>query len=264
MARLPDRGADAVVVDLEDATPPSAKEEARTNVRSILPSIIGGAPQVFIRVNAVDSPWFVADIAKGLVDGLSGIVVPKIETTFQLDQVQDELQKSEHPDLRVLSGIETALGVADARVLLAHPIVMAAYFGAEDFIEDMGGVRTRGGEEVAYARSQVALAARLAGVASMDQVVTDFSDDVRFREESIVARAMGYDGKLCIHPCQVAIANGAFMPSAEEIAYAQRLLAAFDQASASGVAAIDFEGQMVDEPLAARARRTLARANSRT
>jgi len=264
MARLPDRGADAVVVDLEDATPPSAKEEARTNVRSILPSIIGGAPQVFIRVNAVDSPWFVADIAEGLVDGLSGIVVPKIETTFQLDQVQDELQKSEHPDLRVLSGIETALGVADARVLLAHPIVMAAYFGAEDFIEDMGGVRTRGGEEVAYARSQVALAARLAGVASMDQVVTDFSDDVRFREESIVARAMGYDGKLCIHPCQVAIANGAFMPSAEEIAYAQRLLAAFDQASASGVAAIDFEGQMVDEPLAARARRTLARANSRT
>lgn len=147
MARLPDRGADAVVVDLEDATPPSAKEEARTNVRSILPSIIGGAPQVFIRVNAVDSPWFEADIAEGLVDGLSGIVVPKIETTFQLDQVQDELQKNEHPDLRVLSGIETALGVADTRVLLAHPIVMAAYFGAEDFIEDMGGVRTRGGEE---------------------------------------------------------------------------------------------------------------------
>jgi citrate lyase subunit beta/citryl-CoA lyase len=260
IARLPDRGADAVVVDCEDATPPIAKGEARTNVRSIVPTILDAGTQVFVRVNSVASSWFEADISEGLVDGLTGIVVPKIETTAQLDHVATVLAEAGHPEYGVLAGIETALGVADARVLLAHPIVVAAYFGAEDYIADMGGIRTRRGDEVAYARSHVALAARLAGVTAIDQIVADFRDDVRFREEAIAARGMGYHGKLCIHPRQVEIANAAFVPSTEEVEHAERLLAAYDRASAAGIAAIDFEGQMVDEPLAARARRTLALA----
>jgi citrate lyase subunit beta/citryl-CoA lyase len=262
--RLPQRGADAVVVDCEDATPPGAKAEARANVRTIVPKILGPGMQVLVRVNAVASEWFGADIDEGLVDGLAGIVVPKIETTAQLDHVADALAAAGHPDLGVLVGIETALGVADSRLLLAHPIVIAAYFGAEDFAADMGGVRTRAGDEVAYARSLVALSARLAGTTVIDQIVADFRDDERFREEARAARALGYHGKLCIHPRQVEIANEAFVPSAEEVEHAERLLAAYDQASASGIAAIDFEGQMVDEPLAAQARRilALARANA--
>ena len=226
--RLPERGADAVVIDCEDATPAGAKEEARANVRSIVPRILGPGMQVFVRINAVASEWFEADIAEGLVAGLAGVVVPKIESTSQVDRVMEALRHAGHPQIGILAGIETALGVADARALLAHPSIVAAYFGAEDFIADMGGVRTRFGDEVVFARSSVALAARLSGVSVVDQIVADFHDDERFREEAASARAMGYHGKLCIHPRQVELANIAFVPSPEEVEYAIRLLAAYD------------------------------------
>jgi citrate lyase subunit beta/citryl-CoA lyase len=144
---------------------------------------------------------------------------------------------------------------------LAHPRVVAGYFGAEDFIADMGGVRTASNDEVATARSMVALAGRLAGVPVLDQVVTDFRDLDRFSSECASARALGYAGKLCIHPGQVTVANEGFVPSADEVARARALLAAYEEASARGVAAIDFEGQMVDEPLAAQARRVIALAD---
>ncbi|HEB90624.1 MAG TPA: CoA ester lyase [Deltaproteobacteria bacterium] len=261
--RLPERGADAVVVDCEDATPAGAKAEARAHVRKIVPRILGPGMQVFVRVNAVVSPWFEADVAGGLVDGLSGIVVPKLESIEQIDRAADALDRAGQAGIGILAGIETALGVADVRALLAHPRIVAAYFGAEDFVADMGGGRTRPGNEVAFARASVVLAARLAGVPAVDQIVADFRDDERFREEAASARAMGYQGKLCIHPRQVGLANEAFVPTREEIEHALRLLSAYETAAASGVAAIEFEGQMVDEPLAAQARRILARAQDR-
>ncbi|MBC8187720.1 MAG: CoA ester lyase [Proteobacteria bacterium] len=258
--RLPERGADAVVIDCEDATPSGAKEEARANVHNVVPDILADDMQVFVRVNSVASSFFEADVSEGLVSGLAGIVVPKLETLAQADDVAAALAQAGRANLGVLAGIETALGVGDARTLLAHPQIIAAYFGAEDFIADMGGVRTVAGEEVIFARSSVALAARLAGIPVVDQIVADFRDDDRFRAESLAARAMGYHGKLCIHPRQVEIANSAFIPSREEVEHATRLLAAYHEASTSGIAAIDFEGQMVDEPLAAQARRILALA----
>lgn len=258
--RLPERGADGVVIDCEDATPPAAKEEARRNARSLAPRIAHRGSRVFVRVNAVPSPWFEGDLRDALCDALAGVVLPKLERLEQLGAVEAALAAAGLPGLPVVAGIETALGVADARALLAHPRVTAAYFGAEDFVADMGGVRTAAGREVLYARSRVALAGRLAGVATLDQVVVDFRDAEAFEREVREARALGYGGKLCIHPGQVAIANRGFEPSAEEIDHARRLLAAYEAAVAEGLAAIDFEGQMVDEPLAARARQVLAAA----
>jgi len=157
----------------------------------------------------------------------------------------------------VIAGIETALGVADARELLGHRLVTGAYFGAEDFIADMGGVRTPTNHEVDFARAAVAIAGQIAGVAVIDQIVADFRDDSRCRREALEARALGYGGKLCIHPTQVSIVNSAFTPSDREIDRARRLIAAYEAASASGIAAIDFEGQMVDEPVANQARRVI-------
>jgi len=258
--KLPSRGADGVVVDCEDAVPPNAKEEGRTNARTLVPQITGQGTQVFVRVNAVPSPWFREDVARGLASGLAGMVVPKLETLEQIDEVDRVLGEAGHAELGVVAGLETALGVADARILLSHPRVTAAYFGAEDFIADMGGVRTASSTEVLYARSLVALAGRLTGVPTLDQVVTDFKNDEVFVAEGAQARAMGYRGKLCIHPQQVPLANAAFLPSSEEVEYATRLLAAYDEAATRGVAAIEFEGQMVDEPLASRARQVLAAA----
>jgi hypothetical protein len=108
---------------------------------------------------------------------------------------------------------------------------VAAYFGAEDFVVDMGGVRTASNVEVLYARSRLVLAGRLARVAVVDQVVADFRDDDRFRAEAADARAMGFAGKLCIHPAQVALANAAFSPSEADIARATAMLAAYDAAA---------------------------------
>ena len=125
----------------------------------------------------------------------------------------------------------------------------------------MGGIRTASNEEVLYARSAVALAARLGGVPLLDQVVTDFRDDDRFIAECAQARAIGYSGKLCINPGQVALANAAFIPSADEVDRARRLLEVYESATSEGLAAIDFEGQMVDEPLAVQARRIIATAD---
>ena len=260
IAKLPERGADAVVVDCEDATPAGAKDLARHHVREHVPALAEQC-KVTVRVNAVASEWFADDINDGVVPEVAAIVVPKIDSVYALNTVSAALEANGLGHIGVIAGIETALGVADARLLLAHERVVAAYFGAEDFIADMGGIRTASNEEVLYARSAVALAARLGGVPLLDQVVTDFRDDDRFIAECAQARAIGYSGKLCIHPGQVALANAAFIPSADEVDRARRLLEVYENATSEGLAAIDFEGQMVDEPLAVQARRIIATAD---
>lgn len=259
LRKMPRTGADAIVIDLEDATPPDAKDIGRVEMRSAVADLAGQLP-ILVRVNDDTTPWHDDDLDSLPTEGLAGIVVPKIETIAGLDSLAARLN-DRGLDMPVIGGVETALGVADARPLLAHDVVSAAYFGAEDFIADLGGVRTASNDEVAYARAQVALAGRLADVTVIDQIVADFTDDDRCRRECLQARAMGYGGKLCIHPSQVAIANEAFLPSSEEIDRARRLLEAYDDAKAQGVASVAFEGQMVDEPVARQARRVLAQAD---
>lgn len=252
-AKLPQRGADAVILDLEDAVPVDRKDDARAAVAAAAPGLIEAGCTVFVRVNGADTPWMTADVAEAVVAGVTAILLPKVESAEAPDALAGVLRD----DVKVVAGIETALGVADARTVLAHARVDAAYFGAEDLIADMGGVRTESNAEVAYARSHVALAGRLAEIALYDQVTTRFDDDARFSREATEARNLGYVGKMCIHPRQVALANAAFSPSPAEVARARRLVAAYAHGVARGLAAIDFEGDMVDEPLATQARRLL-------
>ena len=136
-------------------TPAAAKDEGRAYARELGPGIAGRGSQIFVRVNAVASAWFRDDVAQGLTAELAGVVVPKLESAVQLEEVDEALRAAGHGDLGVLAGIETALGVADARQVLAHPRVVAGYFGAEDFVADMGGVRTTANQEVLFARSAV-------------------------------------------------------------------------------------------------------------
>ena len=259
LRKMPRTGADAIVIDLEDATPPEAKDTGRAEMRSAVADLAGQLP-VLVRVNDDTTPWHDDDLDSLPTEGLAGIVVPKIETIAGLDSLAERLT-ARGLDMSVIGGVETALGVVDARPLLAHDVISAGYFGAEDFIADLGGVRTASNDEVTYARAQIALAGRLADVTVIDQIVADFTDDDRCRRECLEARAMGYGGKLCIHPSQVSIANAAFLPSSEEIDRARRLLEAYDDAKAQGVASVAFEGQMVDEPVARQARRVLAQAD---
>jgi citrate lyase subunit beta / citryl-CoA lyase len=239
-------GADLIVLDLEDAVPPAAKDEARVRVGEAV-ATQGGAVPMAVRVNPPGTPWFDDDVA-ALPAALAAVVVPKLDTAATLARVADAVG-----DRPVVAGLETVRGVADARDVLRTPVT-ACYFGAEDYVADLGGVRTDTNHEVATARSWVAMAARMAGVGALDMVTLAFADDDRFHREAEEARSLGYAGKLCIHPAQVSLANQAFRPSDAEVAWAGRLLAAFDEA---GGMTIGFEGLMVDEVVAARARAIL-------
>ena len=260
VAKLPRSGPDAVVIDCEDATPVDQKDIGRANAVTLAPTIMGQGSAVFVRINPPTTAWFHDDIAQGLSPELDGVIVPMVESIEQLEQCAAALADAGLAHLGVIVGLETALGVADTRQLLGHDQVVGGYFGAEDYIADLGGVRTESNVEVLYARSSVAQAGRIALKPVLDQIVADFRNDDRMRDESFVARSMGYAGKLCIHPNQVAIANDGFTPSDAEVDRAKRLLAAYEAGVGSGVAAIDFEGQMVDGPLAEQARHVLSQS----
>ncbi len=262
LLKLPRSSPDVAVLDLEDAVPAAQKAEAREISHQAATDLRAAAPQMglCVRVNALVSEHFVDDLAS-LPPGLDAVIVPKLESADHVDAVLSAFS-SNGIDTGLFAGLETAAGVEHAVEILSQPGVSAAYFGAEDFVADMGGVRTAGNDEVAYARSRVVLAGRLGGVPVADQVVADFGDEARFVREAAEARAMGYAGKLCIHPAQVGLANTAFVPGPEEIERARALVAAYDEALAQGEAAIAFDGQMVDEPVAQQARSLLARAEA--
>lgn len=261
LAKLPRSQPDAAIIDLEDGVAVQAKDAARAIARSAAEKLALSHPQLrlFVRINAIGTPWFDEDIALALIPSLTGVVLPKYESLEQLERLSHALREQGLGQLVVIAGIETALGVERVSQMLHAPIV-AAYFGAEDFIADMGGERTTEGLEVLYARSRVVLAARLAGILALDQVVTDFHDDSRFIAEAAQAHALGYAGKLCIHPSQVALANQYLRPSSQEIERSQRLLDAYQQAQAENRGVIVFEGQMVDLPMVKRAQTILAQS----
>ena len=257
LAKLPRTSPSAAVVDLEDAVPPDRKPEARSVAHEVAPTLAGEV-RLFVRVNAPDTVHFADDVRDGLPAGLIGVVVPKLASTAEVDAVVDALDAAGHTDLPIVAGLETVAGVVNAHTVTTHPRVRWCYFGAEDYVADLGGVRTSGNTEVATARAQIGQAARLGDVQAVDMVVADFGDDDRFRREAAEARALGFAGKLCIHPAQVPLADEAFRPTEAELAWAREVDAAYREAVARGDAAISVRGEMVDEPVARRARTLLA------
>jgi citrate lyase subunit beta/citryl-CoA lyase len=274
-------GADIVIVDLEDGTPLGAKAEGRAGALEAVPKLRAGFDgAIMLRVNGVtDAANFAADLDCYAALDLDGVVVPKIETVADVDALAAALAALGVADRAVVYGLESVAGVHRAAEVLTHAVssaertgdsaaqertggsaagAVAAYFGAEDFIADLGGRRTRSNAEVLYARSQVAIACRIAGVVALDQVTTAIKDRERFLEEASSARDLGYSGKMCIHPGQVALAHEAFTPTPEEYDRARRLLAAYDEAQREGRGTLNFEGGMVDAPLVLQARRVLA------
>ncbi|MGL4608874.1 MAG: HpcH/HpaI aldolase/citrate lyase family protein [Trueperaceae bacterium] len=261
IAKLPRSGADAIAVDLEDAVPANAKVEAREITRSSMSALLESKPtyQIFIRTHPVSTLEFSDDI-KSLIEKIDGIVIPKIETPRDLQSAAGKLEQHHLAYLSIIAGFETARGIEDVSSILreAPEQLKAVYFGAEDFITDMGGERTRENLEVLYARSKVVLAAKARGLLALDQVVTTFKDDERFMADAKGAKQLGYTGKLCIHPSQVALAHKVFTPSEAEVERAQQLLERYHEAAKTGQGVIEFEGQMVDEPVLVKARAILA------
>jgi citrate lyase subunit beta/citryl-CoA lyase len=253
IAKIPRIGPDVAAIDLEDAVAPADKDRARATAAAAIDELGDAPATILVRVNPVGSPWFAADVAAAARCAAVGIIVPKLSRSQDLHELRQALAENSWTDALVVAGIETALGVADARPLLAGGLA-GAYFGAEDYIADVGGQRTSAGTEVLYARSQVCLAAYLAGVPSIDEAVVGLGDDEYFVADARAGRAIGYQGKICIHPRQVELAHQVFTPTAEEVSHAEAVLAAGE----AGVGVVD--GQMVDSVHVKMAQSVLARA----
>ena len=241
IAKLPRFAPDAAVVDLEDAVAADQKDAAReVAARAVAELGGGGATTVLVRVNPPGTAHFADDVAAAAACAADGIVVPKIGSVDQLAEVHAELAAHDWQPAVLVGGIETALGVADARAVASGGL-SAVYFGAEDYVADIGGRRTDAGHEVLYARSQVVLAAHLAGIPAVDQAVVGIGDDEQFSRDAHDGVALGYQGKICLHPRQVELAHVAFTPTADEVAHARAVVAAAEK----GVGVVD--GQMVDD-----------------
>jgi citrate lyase subunit beta/citryl-CoA lyase len=254
IAKIPRIAPDVAVADLEDAVPASEKAAARPAAVTAIGALDPAArATVLVRVNPVGTPWFAGDVAAAADSGAAGIVVPKLATQQDRHEIRQALAARSWADALIVAGIETALGVTDARALLATGL-SGAYFGAEDYIADVGGRRTPGGEEVLYARSAVCLAAHLAGIPAVDQAVVGLGDDEYFLADAGRGQNIGYQGKICIHPRQVGLAHRAFTPTPDELARARAVIAAGE----AGVGVVD--GHMVDDVHVRMARATLARA----
>jgi citrate lyase subunit beta/citryl-CoA lyase len=237
-------GAHAVIVDLEDAVPPAEKDAARAAVAAWLTS----SSPVLVRINAAGTRWFDDDLSLCSRPGVAGVVLPKAEDAAVVEHVSGAIGDSAF----VLPLIETAQGLWHAVAIGRVKRVPRLLFGSIDFQLDLG-VRD---DELLHYRSQLVLASRVAGISSpIDGVTTAIDDAEAIRRDTLRAIALGFGGKLCIHPKQVAIVNDAFRPTAAEIEWAQRVVAAD---AAAGGAAVAVDGKMVDRPVLLKAQAILA------
>jgi citrate lyase beta subunit len=247
-------GADGVVFDLEDSVDPARKAEARQAIGAFLAGAPATAAQWFVRVNGVGTPWHDEDLAFACrLSAGTGVVLPKTESAAHLAGVAGAVG----PRL-VVPLLETARGILNAPAIAAASPVTALLFGAEDLTAEIGIPRTTDGEELLFARSQVVLAATTAGAEAIDAVFTDISATEGLRRDATRARALGFRGKMAIHPDQVAVINAVFTPSPDEVARAARIVDAYDAARTRGEGVIRLDGRMVDAPVVTRARRVVA------
>ena len=237
-------GAHAVIVDLEDAVPLAEKDRARAALTAALPL----SQPVLVRINAAGTPWFDDDLHACRHPGIDGIVLPKAEDPAVVERVLAVVG----PGTAIYPLIETAQGLWNALAVARAPGVRRLLFGAIDFQLDMG----LDDEDLVHYRSQLALVSRVADLpAPVDGVTTAINDEEALSRDVARARAHGFGGKLCIHPNQVAFVNAAFRPTTDELAWAERVVAAD---IAAGGAAVAVDGRMVDRPVLLRARAMLA------
>ncbi|MGE5334039.1 MAG: HpcH/HpaI aldolase/citrate lyase family protein [Nitrososphaerota archaeon] len=263
-------GADGIILDLEDAIANAEKPTARVTARQVIEAhTASGAekrgPAVYVRINGMTTPHAYDDLCAIVGAGLDGIVLPKTETAAQLataDWLLCQLERERgmgEGSIDLMPIIETAAGIAHlTEIAAATPRVRRLNFGAGDYSLDTNMTWTAGHEGILWARIQVVNASRAARLEPpLDTVYARLDDMEGFAREAEQARRLGFQGKACIHPTQVAVANAVFTPSAEDIARARRIVQAFAEAEASGVASFQVDGQFVDYPIAYTAQRTL-------
>jgi len=261
-----ERGADAIILDLEDGVLPADKDSARENLAKAVPTVGRGGALVFVRINSGEDRRN-ADAEAACRAGAFGLLVPKVQTPESLRRLASTLEPIEQElarePVRFIALIEDPGAVLDARLIaMASPRVLGLAAGGEDLATAMDAEPTS--EAIRLAILMVHMAAKAADVRSFGLLrsIADFRDLEGVAASAKQARAMGFDGASCVHPAVVPILNEAFAPSAAQLDHARRLIAAFESASAEGRGAFRFEGVMVDLPIYERALRLVARADT--
>jgi citrate lyase subunit beta/citryl-CoA lyase len=256
--------ADGLIFDLEDAVAPETKENARAAVAASL-TAGGYAPrEIVLRVNPFDSAWGHADLAAAATLPIDAVLLPKVENAERVRVAIDLLDTlGAPPELSVWCMIETPLGVLAApQIADASARIGALVVGTSDLAADLHARQSPDRLALLPALGLVLLAARSCGRAALDGVHLDLADAAGFAAACHQGRTLGFDGKTVIHPAQIEPANTAFTPDPDEVARAQRLVAAYEAATASGKGAVRFEGRLIEALHVAEARRTLALAKA--
>ncbi|MBO8141121.1 MAG: CoA ester lyase [Firmicutes bacterium] len=261
-------GADAVILDLEDAVAPDQKDAARDNLARFLDRLPqgDGRPAVFVRVNGAGTPWFERDLKAVYRPQLAGYMIPKVESREDLELADAALTQSagRTAEFEIVPFVESAqalLRLPD--IVQGQQRVRRAVLGGEDLATDAGLQLSPGGLALVVPRALMAIFSRAAGLEPpVDTVYAAFRDEDGLRAELGRAKELGCFGKLAIHPAQVPVINEAFTPAAQEVAWARRVLDAFGESLALGRGVGSAHGAMVERPIAERARRLLALAQA--
>ena len=271
-------GADLLFLDLEDAVAPDSKDEARKNVIQTVNELDWrGRPSAY-RMNALDTPWFyrdVIEVVEGAGEKLGLILVPKVERPEDLATLDTLLRGVEAASglapgkIKLEAQIETALGLVNIDAIArATDRLEALHFGPGDYAASVRVPQTNigtmdewddlyPGHRFHYVMHRIVVAARAAGLRAMDGPVADFRDEEGLRKSSLIARSIGFDGKWCIHPGQIESVNELFSPTEEEVAWAKKVVGAYEEAEAAGSGSISVDGKMVDAASIRMARNTL-------
>jgi len=254
-------GADAVILDLEDACPMAEKETARIFARDSIPMLKEHGVDVFVRVNSLETGFTATDISYVVVQGLDGIMLAKTESGEDIATVDKLLQEEEQKkelapkSMALIALLETPKGILNLReIIAASQRVIALGFGAGDFSREMGagmGITKLSPEEyfpmVLHARSSIAMAARAAGIQAIDTPFFGLLIDLEgLAEESEKVKLLGFSGKQLTHPRHVAVVNEVFSPAKEDVAVAKRVVGAYEEAKAKGLGATSLGGKMID------------------
>lgn len=260
-------GADAVILDLEDAVAPTEKDSARILVRNAIGRMGFGRCEVIVRINSIDTPFWQRDLDAILPVRPSLIMPPKTscaQDVRTLDEYMTALEEKlgmERNSVRLIPLIETALGVENAyEIASASERVAAIFLGGEDLTADLHCKRTKEGNEISYARSRMVCAARAAGVEVYDTPFTDVNDDEGIYVDARCAKSLGFTGKSAISPRHVQAINEVFSPSQAEVDYAYEVMEAIRIGKEQGKGAVALRGKMIDAPIVARAQQTIAMA----
>ena len=256
-------GPDSIMLDLEDSVTMAEKDAARLLVHNALKTIDYGNTEMVVRINPLNTAYGKKDVEAVVKAGVHVIRMPKTETAEEVREVEREIERVEKEigclgRTKIMAAIESTLGIVNAyEIAVASERMMGIALGAEDYCANLKTQRSPEGTELLFARQQIVVAARAAGIDALDTVYSNLNDMETFRKEVELIKQLGFDGKSIINPRQIEIVNEGFAPTEKAIEKAKTIIAAIKEAEKRGSGVIAVNGKMVDRPVVIRAQRTI-------